>query len=291
MADTRSPDVRQAENALASARGRDLLNEIIRAQGVMAIVQSPYGRVSYGRTIYGSSSVNVAAATGGERGTMLWIDRDPHPFEGTRRVRISVGDAFDENGVAKPSARAKVEAFVERLAILQRRDEAVRLSGDDVGSPGAAHYRVHALVARLCDHVGVRREELCDLDRYPHGGRNTKDTSYGKEVRTIYRHDENKRALVQVTAEARGDRIVVTEGSFGMADTVPFRIAERASDLTLQLFRLSLPDTVVTTLRGRMLGDVVKHPAIEGLDLRIISARKEDGVILKLPVSLVPLAA
>lgn len=287
--DTRTPAVRQAEAALAATRGRDLLSDIIHKQGVLAIVQPPHGRVSYGRTVYGSSSVNVAASTGGESGTTLWIDRDPHPFEGTRKVRITVSDAFDPDGAPRKATRDKVEGFVRRLANLQRRDEAIRSAGGDVCSPEPEHYRVHALVARLCDHAGIDRAELCNLDRYPQGSRSTKDTSLGKEVRTIYRHDTDKRMTVQITAEARGDRIVMVDGTFGSGEPVPFRIVERATELTLQLFRLSIPDTVLTTMRGRMLGDAVKHPALEGLDLRIISAKVDDGVVLRLPVSLVPL--
>lgn len=284
--------VNDARRKEAAELARRHVSEAIRQAGVVALVQPALGRISFGKSVYGSVSINVGATWNGEIAT-VWIDRDPHPTEGSRRTRIMLADPFDAEGRPRPPASRKLEAFVTRIGDLQKRDARIAASGGDMFSPGPRHFRIHALVKRLIEYAGVSVDEICEIDRYPQGSQGVIELPNGLQIRRIWKGtpDDEKRTVTTIRAEARGSRIVVPEAVFDSGCPHPIEIKETAARLEVQICRMTVPDTLLTTLRGKDVSEVVSHPAFLGTGIRIVSARAEArGVVLNLASMVVPLS-
>lgn len=209
-----------------------------------------------------------------EMDTIL-IERTAHPSEGVGPIRKAVRQAF-QNTQLTPKAVSEIEAHLEERRALDLRDEALKEAGCDPRNPPPWSFIVHPLAAAMVKARGLDSGNL---------GRIHADRQVSGGIQTLICSDDGVSMTLEGTARGMRAALVVREAGrrtvYGDAGGKPFLATGE-----------DMPDSVLHSLVGKAIGDVLADRRFREQSARIVGVSSNDAGIqfLELERIVVPLA-
>lgn len=212
----------------------------------------------------------------------VYLERPRHEHEGRGLIMEGVHDAIGSDGVIGEAALAFLDRQASARARVLLRAAALKKAG---GERDEWSFDMHPLAIALLRHAGF---------------------AFGQIVRNAPAHASQSLTLAieDKTAATAGIELQVdmarcAAGTIDIDiheihedDTPSFSLYDSLGDCNLIIHDVRLPETVLPTLTGKPLCDVVNHRVIKGLpDLRIVAAENHiRGTRLSIDPGHVPLA-
>lgn len=212
----------------------------------------------------GVRDLRLKAQVANERSPFdIYLERPRHPHEGGGLIMEGVRDAIDADGVIGTEAMAFLERHAAMRARVLLRAAALK-AAPDTGDEWA--FDMHPLALALLRNAGFALGQIV---------RNA--PSHASQSLTLA--IENKMAAT-AGIELQVDMARCAAGAIDIDihevhddDSPSFSLYDSLGDCSLVVHDVHLPETVLPTLAGRPLREVIRHRVIETLpDLRIVEA-------------------
>lgn len=180
-----------------------------------------------------------------------------------RAAHLSEGTNYFQTGSFRmddPEVDRIFDGFIGEISELMCEDRDIRQAGGRPATPGAEHARIHPLVAHVLKKSGVGVEQVLGYKRG--AGRRPVRNLYGIDMEQVSL--ENEDAGIFMSHHLRHRRVMcsVTAGMTGSGFYI--RLVQEPSRLIMSLPGCIPPATIMNSIQGMMVGDVVVHPLLEG---------------------------
>lgn len=200
----------------------------------------------------------------------LSIWRTPHWSEGRDLEVVKISKAAHHNPGGSPTISrtglSAIDRMLATVAQLQSADRRILAAGGTTERPPLWAFRMHRTALDLVRH------EKFDIDGMRRHG---SDTYRNPESSTLYTTENDEGAKVSMWSR----RLVVNVHELKTADRkLIFRTHHARLRNVLTIRHHVVPDTILSAMSGRGIGEVVAHPSWgDDAGMRITSARREDG--------------